>query len=267
MNDQQLHIGFDISMTNGGTMGLRLARKKTSAIDLEITGFTVTSSVAVIGIASSNIPPNNTYYAEFCLVYTNTPSYRTFAKGKITTINSLWNTTNYTGNGWSGVTAPPYPVYADASQFNSTLQQVLNTGATATNSITIGTVITMVGSGFTNTITATSTNFQFSINGGTPYYISNNVITVAYLVTGVTTPDVTGSYYPAGTYGEPYEDTYKTCYSRQDGKYWLWWNGLDIWMISTNKGVYPPAFMRSSVDPVGAYPGGGYTGTATVSLP
>ena len=82
-----------------------------------------------------------------------------------------------------------------------------------------------------------------------------------YEVTGDLTPDATGTYEDAGEhYGERY-------YQRTPNGYFLWWNGLDTWYISTELDI-PGAAWWQRIDPniEGIYaPGGTAVGDATVA--
>lgn len=82
-----------------------------------------------------------------------------------------------------------------------------------------------------------------------------------YEVTGTLSPDVTGTYNPVGGYNG------KNYYKLSTGDWYLWWDGVDTWTISTVLGTEGAAYW-TRVDPAieGVYsPGGTATGDATVA--
>jgi len=75
-------------------------------------------------------------------------------------------------------------------------------------------------------------------------------------------PDVTGTYNPIG----PYND--KPSYQLATNGWFIWWDGVDSWKISTLRGT-PGAAYWTRTDPAigGLYtPGGTATGDATVTV-
>ncbi len=50
-------------------------------------------------------------------------------------------------------------------------------------------------------------------------------------VTGVLTPDSTGDYWPRGIHNG------KTYYSRGDNAWFIWWDNIDTWWISSTLGI------------------------------
>lgn len=87
------------------------------------------------------------------------------------------------------------------------------------------------------------------------------VWTMPLSVTGVMTPDVTCTYLKTGILnGKPY-------YRRLDGSYFIWWNGIALWYISTILGDDATwKFVRHQEDILGDYAAHPFsTGIATVS--
>lgn len=82
-----------------------------------------------------------------------------------------------------------------------------------------------------------------------------------YDVTGDLVPDATGFYDIAGVHnGQNY-------LRRHDGAYFVWWDGLNLWHITTGLGPpVPPGWSRFDPAIEGDYnPAGGYVGIATVT--
>jgi hypothetical protein len=81
-------------------------------------------------------------------------------------------------------------------------------------------------------------------------------------VTGPTTPNINQNYYAEATYNG------KSYYTRIDALFFLWWDGIDSWYISSVKGTPGTAYWkRTDPDTIGEYaPAGTATGTATVSM-
>lgn len=82
-----------------------------------------------------------------------------------------------------------------------------------------------------------------------------------YEVTGILSPDATGSYLNVGEYnGKPY------C-RRSDSGYYIWWNSVADWVISSVLGGSEPArWMRADPAVEGVYqPIGEAQGEATVT--
>ena len=79
-------------------------------------------------------------------------------------------------------------------------------------------------------------------------------------VTGTITPDSTGDYHVIQIYNG------NVFYKRNDGAYYIWWDGVDSWIISTALGVTGAIYhKRSWAGAVGQYsPIGGATGWAFV---
>lgn len=79
-------------------------------------------------------------------------------------------------------------------------------------------------------------------------------------VTGTLDPDATCTYHKAGTYNNA------NYYIRDDGEWFIWWNGVDRWTISaTLGGVAPPKWLRTDPSVLGAYAAAPpTTGIATV---
>ncbi len=84
----------------------------------------------------------------------------------------------------------------------------------------------------------------------------------SYEVTGTLDPDTTGTYNPVLSYND------KRCYEITTTQWFLWWDGIDTWNISTIPGIQGTDFWtRTDPDIEGLYtPGGTATGDATVSL-
>lgn len=82
-----------------------------------------------------------------------------------------------------------------------------------------------------------------------------------YRVTGILTPDGTGSYHKHVLHNG------KMSYRRTDGLYFLWWDAATTWVINTGLDVlFPPAWRRVDPDIIGAYqPIGDWLGVATVA--
>lgn len=113
MDAQKLDITWDRNIASN-TLAFRLARKKTGDTNLEVAGFSISSSNAVIAFSGTNLPPTGTYYAEFMLYPTNssTSIYRSLSKGKVQIINTLFSATN-TSSSSTVVVAPEYPPELD----------------------------------------------------------------------------------------------------------------------------------------------------------
>lgn len=75
------------------------------------------------------------------------------------------------------------------------------------------------------------------------------------------TPDSTGEYRPIGAYNG------KESYARDDNGWFIWWNGVDAWIISTILGVLGASFWgRTDPNIEGLYTAlGGAIGEATVA--
>ncbi len=82
-----------------------------------------------------------------------------------------------------------------------------------------------------------------------------------YEVTGELTPDATGTYLPIG----PWND--KPAYELASNGWYIWWDGVDAWMITATLGVVAgPIWDRTDPNIVGNYvPLGGAVGIATVT--
>jgi len=80
-------------------------------------------------------------------------------------------------------------------------------------------------------------------------------------VTGTLSPDVTGQYDPVG----PYND--KPSYEIVATGWFIWWDGINSWKISTVRGTEGANFWtRANPAIEGVYtPGGTATGDATVA--
>ncbi len=81
-------------------------------------------------------------------------------------------------------------------------------------------------------------------------------------MTGELTPDVTGTYNPIG----PYND--KPSYEIVGTGWYIWWDGIDTWNISTLRGTQGADYWTRT-DPLieGLYsPGGTAIGDATVTV-
>lgn len=80
-------------------------------------------------------------------------------------------------------------------------------------------------------------------------------------MTGTLVPDVTGTYNPIGSYND------KPSYEIVATGWFIWWDGIDSWKISTVRGTEGADFWTRN-DPAieGVYtPGGTATGDATVT--
>ena len=155
MDEQWISATFDVAIDDG-TVAFRLSRQKTGTITTEILGFAITGTNATIGVSHSNIPPAQTYYAEFCLVQTNGSYYRSLAKGRVTTMTTLWDGTNsasYTNN----LVAPLYPnnyiLTTDSVYLNAGTNWV---GGTNINVVRSGRIYTINSD--TNPIVGSATN-------------------------------------------------------------------------------------------------------------
>lgn len=84
----------------------------------------------------------------------------------------------------------------------------------------------------------------------------------SYDVTGTLVPDVTGTYDPLGVYN------LKPTYEIQATGWFIWWDGVDSWKISTVVGTEGTDYWtRNNANIVGVYtPGGTATGDATVAV-
>jgi len=84
----------------------------------------------------------------------------------------------------------------------------------------------------------------------------------AYTVSGTLSPDVTGNYIRVPEYNG------KPSYMLAAGGWYIWWDNVDSWKISTVQGTEGTNFWtRTSVDIVGVYsPTLPATGDATVAL-
>jgi len=80
-------------------------------------------------------------------------------------------------------------------------------------------------------------------------------------VTGDLTPDSKGDYLPHIVYFG------KMSYRRTDGAYFIWWDAIDSWTISTILGTTTPVhWLRVDPNIEGEYqPGDEATGVATVT--
>ncbi|GAH25418.1 unnamed protein product [marine sediment metagenome] len=83
-----------------------------------------------------------------------------------------------------------------------------------------------------------------------------------YEVTGILVPDVTGTYDPRISYND------KPLYEITTTQWFIWWDGIDTWNISTVPGIQGTNFWtRTDPDIEGIYdPTPPATGDATVSL-
>ena len=83
-----------------------------------------------------------------------------------------------------------------------------------------------------------------------------------YDVTGVLTPDVTGNYIRVAEYNS------KPSYMLAAGGWFIWWDDVDTWNISTIQGAQGANYWtRANVAIAGVYAiGGGAIGEATVTL-
>ena len=139
LDDQKIDAHFDEDVTDG-QISFRMLKKKVGDVILDISGFSVVgTSNAVIAFSGTNLPPNRTYYAGFAIVNTNqTPArYRNLAKGKVTILNSLWQNTNFIGNGWQDFVTPTYP--AGTGDIDSvTVSGGLLTGGATSGDVPIG---------------------------------------------------------------------------------------------------------------------------------
>lgn len=81
-----------------------------------------------------------------------------------------------------------------------------------------------------------------------------------YQVTGVLDPEAAGNYWVESEYNE------KTSYVLEGRTFFLWWDGINSWIISDSIGWKEgPYWKRASTIITGAYaPQGGASGTATV---
>jgi len=84
----------------------------------------------------------------------------------------------------------------------------------------------------------------------------------SYDVTGVLTPDVTGTYNCVGNYNG------KPSYLLAAGGWYIWWDNVDTWNISTVQGTQGTNYWtRTNPAIAGVYsPGGTAVGDATVAL-
>jgi len=86
---------------------------------------------------------------------------------------------------------------------------------------------------------------------------------LAKSITGTLTPRVTGTYVLKGNHNN------KQYYQRPDEAWFLWWDGVDTWNVSSALGVQGDDFWtRTDPDIEGDYaPGGTAEGTLTVETP
>ena len=84
-----------------------------------------------------------------------------------------------------------------------------------------------------------------------------------YHLTGTLSPDATSNYLR-----EPALYNGKESWARETPGYYLWWDGIDTWTISTELGTPGTAYWtRQDPNPVGLYsPQGTATGDATLAL-
>jgi len=69
-----------------------------------------------------------------------------------------------------------------------------------------------------------------------------------YEVTGVLTPDIKGTYADAGEYNG------KRSYKLAGQEWYIWWDGIIAWLITTERGVASPArWLREAPDIEGVY--------------
>jgi len=75
-------------------------------------------------------------------------------------------------------------------------------------------------------------------------------------------PDVTGTYNPIGSYND------KPSYEIVGTGWYIWWDGVDTWNISTLRGTQGTAYWTHALPGIeGAYTAGGTaTGEATVTV-
>jgi len=87
------------------------------------------------------------------------------------------------------------------------------------------------------------------------------VTDTTHRVTGALTPDVTGDYRPIGLHNG------KMSYELEGNGWFIWWNGINTWIISTEVGLeHDDWWERVNALVVGAYnPLGGAIGIATVA--
>lgn len=80
-------------------------------------------------------------------------------------------------------------------------------------------------------------------------------------VTGVLSPDTTGDYLPDGLHNG------QMSYADSTSTWFIAWNGIANWFLSTIKGAAGPNFWsRADPDVEGLYtPGGAATGIATIT--
>ena len=95
-----------------------------------------------------------------------------------------------------------------------------------------------------------------------PDYYNKTGVAPDYEITGPTDPNITQIYYNKGNYNE------KPYYGKVDELFFIWWDGIDSWIISDTVGETGTThWKRTNPDVVGEYtPFGTATGTATVSI-
>jgi len=175
-----------VDMTDYG-VGCKISRRTDGSLTTYIdyttsaTNITISSSNLTFSVPYTNIPTDGQCLVElWAWTGAATNNTRTIAQGKIAVFASIYGIDDSSYPFSAATNMTDYVPFTDtrylaaltnAGQFADSAQGALaDTAVQPSTSFSMGTILSFVGSGFTNTITATLTNFTFNVQG-TNYYL------------------------------------------------------------------------------------------------
>ena len=97
----EIKVSVNLDETIDGFVSLRLASPKKGDIAKQFVLTNLGTTNAWIQFNGTNLPPNDTYWAQFMLEKTNAATasqFKTLANGKISVVYSIWQSTNWSSS-------------------------------------------------------------------------------------------------------------------------------------------------------------------------